>query len=131
MPTGRLVIPGLVDTHRHVWQGAIAAYTPQITGAGYEPIVLAGISPDTRPKTSTPARCGERCKRSTPASQRSPTGHTTSSRLNTPMPTCAACRNPASAAISFTEAQGRKPTNPTLRTRKTRAGCATSTSQTA
>ena len=44
--TGRLVIPGLVDTHRHVWQGAIAAYTPQITGAGYEPIVLAGISPE-------------------------------------------------------------------------------------
>jgi 5-methylthioadenosine/S-adenosylhomocysteine deaminase len=44
--TGRLVIPGLVDTHRHVWQGAIAAYTPQITGAGYEPVVLAGISPE-------------------------------------------------------------------------------------
>jgi 5-methylthioadenosine/S-adenosylhomocysteine deaminase len=44
--TGSLVIPGLVDTHRHVWQGAIAAYTPQITGAGYEPVVLAGISPE-------------------------------------------------------------------------------------
>ena len=25
---GRLVIPGLVDTHRHVWQGAIGAFTP-------------------------------------------------------------------------------------------------------
>jgi 5-methylthioadenosine/S-adenosylhomocysteine deaminase len=48
--TGRLVIPGLVDTHRHVWQGAIAAYTPQITGAGYEPIVLAGISPAYSPE---------------------------------------------------------------------------------
>jgi 5-methylthioadenosine/S-adenosylhomocysteine deaminase len=48
--TGRLVIPGLVDTHRHVWQGAIAAYTPQITGAGYEPIVLAGISPEYAPQ---------------------------------------------------------------------------------
>src|SRR5580692_7753247 len=34
---GRLVIPGLVDTHRHVWQGAIGGYTPQITGAGYGP----------------------------------------------------------------------------------------------
>ena len=31
---GRLVIPGMVDTHRHVWQGAIGGYTPQITGAG-------------------------------------------------------------------------------------------------
>ena len=42
--TGRLVIPGLVDTHRHVWQGAIGGYTPQMTGAGYGPAVLTGIS---------------------------------------------------------------------------------------
>src|ERR1700677_4624873 len=41
---GRLVIPGLVDTHRHVWQGAIGGYTPQITGDGYGPAVLTGIS---------------------------------------------------------------------------------------
>jgi 5-methylthioadenosine/S-adenosylhomocysteine deaminase len=34
---GRLVIPGMVDTHRHVWQGAIGGYTPQITGAGGPP----------------------------------------------------------------------------------------------
>src|SRR6202042_413787 len=26
---GRLVIPGLVDTHRHVWQGAIGGGTPR------------------------------------------------------------------------------------------------------
>ena len=42
---GRLVIPGLVDTHRHVWQGAIGGFTPQITGAGYGPAVLTGIAP--------------------------------------------------------------------------------------
>ena len=42
--SGRLVIPGLVDTHRHVWQGAIGGYTPQITGAGYGPAVLTGIA---------------------------------------------------------------------------------------
>src|SRR3984957_13887474 len=41
---GRLVIPGLVDTHRHVWQGAIGGFTPQITGAGYGPAVLTGIA---------------------------------------------------------------------------------------
>jgi 5-methylthioadenosine/S-adenosylhomocysteine deaminase len=42
---GRLVIPGLVDTHRHVWQGAIGGFTPQVTGAGYDPAVLNGIAP--------------------------------------------------------------------------------------
>src|SRR6202046_2159647 len=41
---GRLVIPGLVDTPRHVWQGAIGGYTPQITGAGDGPAVLTGIA---------------------------------------------------------------------------------------
>jgi 5-methylthioadenosine/S-adenosylhomocysteine deaminase len=47
---GRLVIPGLVDTHRHVWQGAIEGFTPQITGAGYDPEVLHGIAPRHTPK---------------------------------------------------------------------------------
>jgi 5-methylthioadenosine/S-adenosylhomocysteine deaminase len=47
---GRLVIPGLVDTHRHVWQGAIGGFTPQMTGAGYEPAVLLGIAPRHTPE---------------------------------------------------------------------------------
>src|SRR5271170_8215457 len=47
--TGRLVLPGLVDTHRHVWQGAILAFTPQVTGAGYDPMVLNGIAPQYEP----------------------------------------------------------------------------------
>lgn len=46
---GRLVIPGLVDTHRHVWQGAIGALTPQMTGASYGPAVLSGISTSYEP----------------------------------------------------------------------------------
>jgi cytosine/adenosine deaminase-related metal-dependent hydrolase len=46
---GQLVLPGLVDTHRHVWQGAIGAFTPQITGAGYDPEVLRGIAPKHTP----------------------------------------------------------------------------------
>ena len=46
---GRLVIPGLVDTHRHVWQGAIGGFTPQMTGAGYDPAVLRGIAPRPYP----------------------------------------------------------------------------------
>ena len=48
--TGRLVIPGLVDTHRHVWQGAIGGFTPQVTGAGYDPAVLRGIAPQYSPE---------------------------------------------------------------------------------
>jgi cytosine/adenosine deaminase-related metal-dependent hydrolase len=47
---GRLVIPGLVDTHRHVWQGAIGTFTPQMTGAGYGPAVLNGISTRYEPE---------------------------------------------------------------------------------
>jgi 5-methylthioadenosine/S-adenosylhomocysteine deaminase len=47
---GRLVIPGLVDTHRHVWQGAIGGFTPQVTGAGYDPAVLHGIAPRHAPE---------------------------------------------------------------------------------
>ena len=47
---GRLVIPGLVDTHRHVWQGAIGAFTPQMTGVGYDPAVLRGISTRYEPE---------------------------------------------------------------------------------
>jgi 5-methylthioadenosine/S-adenosylhomocysteine deaminase len=46
---GRLIIPGLVDTHRHVWQGAIGGFTPQMTGAGYDPAVLRGIAPRHTP----------------------------------------------------------------------------------
>src|SRR6202453_328984 len=41
---GRLVIPGLVDTHRHVWQGAIGGYKPQMTGAGEGAAGLTGRS---------------------------------------------------------------------------------------
>src|SRR5277367_4669791 len=47
--TGHMVLPGLVDTHRHVWQGAILAFTPQVTGAGYDPAVLNGIAPQHTP----------------------------------------------------------------------------------
>ena len=34
---GRLVIPGMVDTHRHVWQGASAATRPRSPGPGTGP----------------------------------------------------------------------------------------------
>jgi cytosine/adenosine deaminase-related metal-dependent hydrolase len=46
---GRLVLPGLVDTHRHVWQGAIAGSTPQMTRYGYRPAILNGIALEHTP----------------------------------------------------------------------------------
>ena len=126
------MIPGLVDTHRHVWQGAIAAYTPQITGAGYEPIVLAGISPEYEPQDIYAGTLWG-------ALQALDAGITTiadwAHNLQSPEHADSDLRGAsglqASAATSPTEAQARKPTTPIRRTRKTHAGCATSTSQTA
>jgi len=34
--------PGLVDTHRQVSQGALAAFTPEMTGVSYDPAALNG-----------------------------------------------------------------------------------------
>jgi cytosine/adenosine deaminase-related metal-dependent hydrolase len=41
---GRLVIPGLVDTHRHVWQGALGGLTGQVSLSGYSGAVIAGLA---------------------------------------------------------------------------------------
>lgn len=46
---GRLVFPGLVDTHRHVWQGALGGFTPQVSLAGYSEAVVAGLAPHYSP----------------------------------------------------------------------------------
>jgi cytosine/adenosine deaminase-related metal-dependent hydrolase len=42
---GRLVLPGLVDTHRHVWQGAIGGSTGKVSLLGYSGVVLLGLAP--------------------------------------------------------------------------------------
>jgi 5-methylthioadenosine/S-adenosylhomocysteine deaminase len=47
---GRLVLPGLVDTHRHVWQGAIGGITGQTSLSGYFGTVLAGVAPHYTPE---------------------------------------------------------------------------------
>ena len=64
--TGRVVIPGFVDTHRHVWQRAIGGFTPQMTGAGYDAVVPRGIAPQYSPRTSMRAPSGVHCRPSTP-----------------------------------------------------------------
>ncbi|MGW0832086.1 hypothetical protein [Streptomyces prunicolor] len=42
---GRLVIPGMVDTHRHVWQGALGGSTGDVSLLGYVTRVIQGIAP--------------------------------------------------------------------------------------
>jgi len=106
---GRLVIPGLVDTHRHVWQGAIGAFTPQMTGAGYGPAVLNGISTRYEPEDIY-------------------AGALWGALLPMPTPIFAVCRNRGFAAISFTEDRGRRATCRIRPTLKTHAGCGTSIS---
>lgn len=47
---GRLVLPGLVDTHRHVWQGAIGGTTGKVSLTGYAERVIGGLAPRYRPE---------------------------------------------------------------------------------
>jgi cytosine/adenosine deaminase-related metal-dependent hydrolase len=47
---GRLVLPGLVDTHRHVWPGALGGYTGQVSLSGYSAAVIAGLAPHYSPE---------------------------------------------------------------------------------
>jgi cytosine/adenosine deaminase-related metal-dependent hydrolase len=42
---GKVVLPGLVDTHRHVWQGAIGGTGRAVSLAGYFGVVIAGLAP--------------------------------------------------------------------------------------
>jgi 5-methylthioadenosine/S-adenosylhomocysteine deaminase len=46
---GRLVMPGLVDTHRHVWQGALGGYTGRVSLSGYAGAVIGGLAPHYTP----------------------------------------------------------------------------------
>jgi len=42
---GKVVLPGLVDTHRHVWQGAIGGSAGSVSLGGYFGVVIAGLAP--------------------------------------------------------------------------------------
>ena len=46
---GRLVIPGLVDTHRHVWHGALGGHSPRTAGTGHEGMEPGWIAALYRP----------------------------------------------------------------------------------
>jgi cytosine/adenosine deaminase-related metal-dependent hydrolase len=42
---GHLVLPGLVDTHRHLWQGALGGAASLVSLSGYVGAVLGSIAP--------------------------------------------------------------------------------------
>src|SRR5688500_17574396 len=46
---GKVVLPGLVDTHRHVWQGAIGGTGGKVSLGGYFGTVIAGLAPRYEP----------------------------------------------------------------------------------
>jgi cytosine/adenosine deaminase-related metal-dependent hydrolase len=48
--TGRIVLPGFVDPHRHTWQAAIRAIGPDISFAGYFQRVIGELAPRYRPE---------------------------------------------------------------------------------
>ncbi|WP_026414001.1 amidohydrolase family protein [Actinomadura oligospora] len=48
--SGRIVLPGFVDTHRHMWQGAIRGVLPDTTLPAYLGRVLGGYAPAFRPE---------------------------------------------------------------------------------
>lgn len=48
--TGRIVLPGFVDTHRHTWQAGIRAVAPDITFDTYLRRVLTELAPRHRPQ---------------------------------------------------------------------------------
>ncbi|MEV1166856.1 amidohydrolase family protein [Nonomuraea sp. NPDC049784] len=48
--TGRIVLPGFVDTHRHTWQAGIRAVAPDIAFDGYLRRVLTELAPRYRPQ---------------------------------------------------------------------------------
>ncbi|TMR19996.1 amidohydrolase [Nonomuraea turkmeniaca] len=48
--TGRIVLPGFVDTHRHTWQAAIRAAAPDVDFPGYLRRVVGELAPRHRPE---------------------------------------------------------------------------------
>ncbi|SEG99533.1 Cytosine/adenosine deaminase [Nonomuraea solani] len=48
--TGRIVLPGFVDTHRHTWQAAIRAVAPDVDFPGYMRRIVGELAGRFRPR---------------------------------------------------------------------------------
>ena len=102
--SGKIVIPGFVDTHRHTWEAAIRGCAPNATLGTYFVEVLDSFAPTTGPRTSTPATWPGRWSASTPASRPWSTGRTSTTPPSTPTPASAGSRRPASGPSTPTAA---------------------------
>ena len=65
---GGIVMPGMVDTHRHMWQTAMRGYGADWTLTQYFVYYYLTVGQDTSaPRTTTRATCSPPSRRSTPA----------------------------------------------------------------
>ena len=62
-----IVMPGFVDTHRHLWEGVLRNALPDGTLGDYLKIILGRFAPCFARRTSTPATWCPRLARSMPA----------------------------------------------------------------
>ena len=81
--TGMIVLPGFVDTHRHIWEGLlrnIGTDVPLEGRSSYISFVLHKLAPAFRPEDAYIGIWSRRSARSTPESRRSSTGRTSRAR---------------------------------------------------
>ncbi len=76
--TGRIVLPGFVDTHRHTWQSVVRNVASDWSLTEYLAGLHTGLSKYFRPKTPTPATTSAPYEPTTPSITTSSTGRTTS-----------------------------------------------------
>ena len=55
-----IVMPGMVDTHRHMWQGILRNVLPDGSLEDYRNVVQRTFGASIRPTTSMPAICSAR-----------------------------------------------------------------------
>ena len=103
--TDCIVIPGFVDTHRHTWEAAIRGCAPNATLDDYFVDVLDTFAPVYRTEDVHASNVAGSLDTSTPGSPCWSTGHTSTTRLITPMRLSPHCGRPASGRMRVRERQ--------------------------
>ena len=91
--SGGIVMPGMIDTHRHMWQTAMRGLRRRLDPHAVLRLVLPGARQGVPARrTSTPATCWPASSRWTPASPPPSTGRTGCRPPSTPTPRWTRCR---------------------------------------